>query len=206
MQGALLRTLIDSLPDIIYVKDNEGRKIIANRADVLSMGAVSEQEVLGKTDIELYDGEIGMRGYCDDMAVLQTGEPLLDKEEFFYDRQGDKQWLLTSKVPVRNAEGVVTHLIGIGHNITERKRAEESLKIAYDHVKASNDTLRHLSWSNSHEIRRPVCSILGLMNLLKTTTDDSVRDNCIDLLQECTTELDEVIHRNNEKLNSLSHD
>lgn len=206
MQGALLRTLIDCLPDIIYVKDNQGRKIIANRADVISLGAVSEQEVLGKTDLELYSGEIGMRGYLDDMSVLETGEALLDREEFFYDAQGARQWLLTSKVPVRNSNGVITHLIGIGHDITQRKQADESLRVAYDQIKASNETLRHMSWSNSHEMRRPVCSILSLVTLLKNSSDESDRETCLGFLETCANELDDVIHRNNEKLNTLSKD
>lgn len=206
IQGALLRTLIDNLPDIIYVKDNQGRKIIANRADVISSGAITEQEVLGKTDLELYSGEIGMRGYLDDMAVLETGEPLLDREEFFYDTQGARQWLLTSKVPVRDANGTITHLIGIGHDITQRKQADESLKVAYDQIKASNETLRHMSWSNSHEMRRPVCSILSLVTLLKNSADDADRDKCLGFLEDCANELDEVIHRNNDKLNTLSKD
>ena len=206
MQGALLRTLIDCLPDIIYVKDIQGRKIIANRADVLSSGAISEQEVLGKTDLELYSGEIGMRGYLDDMAVIETGTPLLDREEFFYDAQGARQWLLTSKVPVRNNNGVITHLIGIGHDITQRKQSEESLKVAYEQIKASNETLRHMSWSHSHEMRRPVCSILSLVNLLKNTTDEADHEICLGFLETCANELDDVIHRNNDKLNSLSKD
>ena len=96
----LLRTLIDSLPDIIYVKDNEGRKIISNRADVKSLGAKSEAEVIGKTDIELFPNDIGLRGYQDDMSVLRDGVSILNKEEFFLDEDGAKRWLVTSKIPV----------------------------------------------------------------------------------------------------------
>jgi PAS domain S-box-containing protein len=125
----LLRTLIDNLPDSIYVKDNEGRKIIANCADLVAIGAATEAEVIGKNDLQLYPNHIGERGYRDDMELLKSGEPITNKEEFFYDSDGNKQWLLTSKVPVRNANGNIVRILGIGHNITERKKAEEGLKL-----------------------------------------------------------------------------
>lgn len=199
----MLRTLIDNLPDTIYVKDSDGRKIIANRADVRSLGASSESEVLGKTDIELYEGEIGERGFHDDMEVLRTGKPLLDVEEFFYDEYGKKHWLLTSKVPVHDSNGAITHLLGIGHNITARKRAEESLRQAYRKIKDSNDTLRDLAWSNSHEIRKPVCSIFSLVDLLKQTTSEDERNECLKMLERCAHELDDVIRRNSDKMTGL---
>ena len=125
----LLRTLIDNLPDIIYVKDDNGRKIIANRADVAAIGAATEAEVIGKTDIQLYPNHIGERGYKDDMDLLQSGESIVNKEEFFFDSHGVKQWLLTCKVPVRNAQGKIIRILGIGHNITQRKKAEEDLTL-----------------------------------------------------------------------------
>jgi len=123
----LLRTLIDNLPDTIYVKDAEGRKIIANRADVAAIGAKCEADVIGKTDLELFPNSIGLRGYKDDMEVLRTGEPLLNREEFLYDENGEKFWLSTSKVPVYDEHGNIIRILGLGHNITERKRSEEAL-------------------------------------------------------------------------------
>jgi PAS domain S-box-containing protein len=123
----LLRALIDNLPDTIYVKDIQGRKIIANRADVTAIGANSESDVLGKTDLELFPNSIGLRGYKDDMEILQTGEPILNREEFFYDKKGIQHWLSTSKVPVYDEHGKIDRILGIGHNITERKRSEEAL-------------------------------------------------------------------------------
>lgn len=123
----LLRTLIDSLPDIIFVKDAEGRKIIANSADVDNMHAVNEADVIGKTDIELYPNEIGKRGFEDDMSVLKDGVSILNKEEFFIDDDGKKKWMVTSKIPVVDDHGKIIRLLGIGHNITARKESEEIL-------------------------------------------------------------------------------
>jgi PAS domain S-box-containing protein len=123
----LLRTLIDSLPQTIYIKDSQARKVIANRADVISIGLNAEADVVGKTDVELFEGEIGLRGYNDDMEILQTGKAIVNKEEFFFDKEGNKNWLVTTKVPLRDEAGNVNRILGIGHNITERKESEEAL-------------------------------------------------------------------------------
>lgn len=140
----LLRTLIDSLPDIIFIKDAEG-KTIANRADVSSMRAKSEAEVIGKTDIELYPNEIGLRGYEDDMSVLKQGVSILNKEEFFLDDSGNKRWMLTSKIPVIDENGKIIRLLGIGHNITARKQSEETLNKLNQDLLAQSEELKALN-------------------------------------------------------------
>jgi PAS domain S-box-containing protein len=124
----LLRTLIDSLPDTIYVKDIEARKIIANRADVACIGCSSEEEALGKTDLDLFKNGIGDRGYEDDMRVLKSGEAIINQEEYFIDSSGTKRWLLTTKIPVRDEYGRIIRLLGIGHDITLRKQSDEVFK------------------------------------------------------------------------------
>jgi PAS domain S-box-containing protein len=141
----LLRTLIDSLPDAIFIKDDAGRKIIANRADVRGIGAKSEEEVIGKTDIELYPNDIGLRGYKDDMSVLNKGVSILDKEEFFLEANGEKRWMITSKIPVIDENGKIIRLLGIGHNITERKRYEETLNRLNEDLLAQSEELRVLN-------------------------------------------------------------
>lgn len=124
----LLRTLIDNLPDTIFAKDKEGRKILANITDMEVIGCASEAEIIGKTDLELFPGNIGERGYADDIHVLQTGEPVINREEEFIDVEGKHRWLHTSKIPLFDELGMVTGLVGIGHDITIRKSAEEELR------------------------------------------------------------------------------
>ncbi|MEI6750002.1 MAG: PAS domain S-box protein [Bacteroidota bacterium] len=124
----LLRTLIDNLPDTIYAKDIEGRKILANIADLELIGSASEAEIMKKTDLEIFPGAIGERGYTDDLIVLSTGEPVINREEDFTDGEGNLRWLRTSKIPLFDTQGLITGLVGIGHDITERKHVEEELR------------------------------------------------------------------------------
>ena len=95
----ILRTLIDDLPDAIYVKNNNCRKTIANKADLHNMGLETESEVLGKNDFDLFPPEVAAAFYADDQLVIQSGHPVLRREEFFFDRDGNKNWLLTSIFP-----------------------------------------------------------------------------------------------------------
>ncbi len=123
----LLRTLIDNLPVTIYVKDTDCRKIIANRADLDIIGAKTESEVLGKTDIDTFNNEIGLRGYEDDKTVIETGEAVINHEEDFYDINGMQRWLLTSKIPLSDERGNIIGLVGIGRDITEQKEYQDKI-------------------------------------------------------------------------------
>lgn len=123
----LLRTLIDNLPDAIYVKDKECRKIVANAYDLVNIGVHDESEVYGKTDLELFSNEIGQRGFADDQKIIETGEAVLNREEDFFDSKGNKRWLLTTKIPLFNENGKIIGLVGIGHDITTQKQDQENI-------------------------------------------------------------------------------
>jgi PAS domain S-box-containing protein len=125
----LLRTLIDNIPDPIYIKDLAGCKIMANKGDMRFMEVGSEEDFIGKTDLELFpNSEAGIQANKDDMTVIESGQPVVNIAEEFIDTKGVQHWLLTSKFPLYNAEGRLTGLLGIGRDITERKKAEEKFK------------------------------------------------------------------------------
>jgi len=123
----LLRTLIDQLPDSIYAKDSAGRKSLANAADLKNLRCKTEADAIGKTDFDLFPPEIAARFAADDEAVL-AGNPVYNREEYFFDEDGRKNWLLTSKLPVRNENGAIVGLVGIGRNITASKEADQKLE------------------------------------------------------------------------------
>jgi len=123
----LLRTLIDHLPDAIYVKDKNARKLLANRADMEIMNYISETDIIGKTDLEIFNSAYERGGYDEDIAVLETGQPMLNKEDRYYDRDGKLHWRIISKIPLFDKHGIITGLVGIGHDITEQKKANETI-------------------------------------------------------------------------------
>ena len=113
----LLRTLIDNIPDPIYVKDIQGRKLISNKADYEILGFKSEAEVLGKTDEESnYAGDY-RQTMNDDDSVIHTSQSLINKLETFNDKKGNKRYFLTSKIPLSNDSGEIIGIVGVGQDI-----------------------------------------------------------------------------------------
>ena len=123
----ILRTLIDNIPDAIYIKDEQCRKVVANVADVRNTGRQSEREIIGKNDFELFPKELAEGFYADDQRVIQTGQPVMNREEYVIDENGERRWLVTSKLPLRNEEKKIIGLVGIGRDVTEKKRIEAAL-------------------------------------------------------------------------------
>jgi two-component system, cell cycle sensor histidine kinase and response regulator CckA len=140
----LLRAVIDNLPDTIYVKDTQGRKTLANRAEIESVGLETEDEVLGKSDFELYPDWIAARFWADDQKVLTTGEPVRDREEILTQQGGELRWFSTSKYPLRDQSGKIIGLVGTGRDITERKRAESERRELLVQVETQAQQVRHI--------------------------------------------------------------
>jgi PAS domain S-box-containing protein len=120
----LLRTVIENLPDAIYAKDSTARKTVANPADLKLMGCKTEAEALDKTDFEFYSKDVAAKLYEDDQLVLWKGQSIINREEKVVRPDGRVRWLLTTKIPWRNATGKIVGLVGIGHDITKQKEAE----------------------------------------------------------------------------------
>ncbi|MFN2109430.1 MAG: PAS domain S-box protein [Anaerolineae bacterium] len=140
----LLRAVVDNLPDAVYTKDLQGRKTLANRADLDNMGIATEEEVLGKTDFDIFPSEVATHFDLLDRQVFSTGQQQLNYEEYLCNQQGRCVWLLSSKLPLKDAAGQVVGLLGIARDITERKRAEEERRRAEIALKRSAATLRSI--------------------------------------------------------------
>lgn len=137
--GAMLRTLIDNLPDLIYVKDIDGRFLLANVAVARIMGARTPGELLGKNDFDFHAKELAALYHEDEQAVIRSGKPLLAREEECRSPEGTRMHLETTKVPLRDAAGRVTGLVGIGRDITQRVAAARALDGA---VRESRETIQ----------------------------------------------------------------
>ena len=124
----LLRTVIENIPDAVYVKDKAGRRTVTNPADIKQMGRKDEREVLGRDDSALYPKERAAASAVDDQMVLQSGQSIVDKEESFVDDENRRRWLVTSKLPLRDEKSNVIGLVGIGRDITSWKEADGTLR------------------------------------------------------------------------------
>lgn len=134
----MLRSVIDTMPDFVYVKDAQARYVVNNAAHLRSLNAGSQQEVTGKTVFDFHPAEQAKLYYKDELQVLHTGEPILNREEQVWDPvSGEQIWNLTTKAPMQDSQGKIVGLVGVSRNITQRKKAEER-------VRQSEERLRHL--------------------------------------------------------------
>ena len=128
LERTLLRTLIDNIPDYIYVKDPLSRHIINNQAMVNLLGAKTEEETLGKSSIDFLGKEVAAPYLEEDREILSSGNAKINFEETTITPTGEIKYLLTTKVPLRDASGQTIGLVGISHDITAQKKVEVDLK------------------------------------------------------------------------------
>ncbi len=142
----MLRAVVASLPDVIYVKDAQSRFLFANQGTLDVMGAPRSADLLNKTDFDFYPEELATRFFEDERKVVLSGQRLVSKEEHIKDSKGRVRWLLTTKVPFLDAAGQLIGIIGIGRNITAQKDVEAELRQAREELefKATHDSLTSL--------------------------------------------------------------
>jgi PAS domain S-box-containing protein len=133
----LLRTLINTLPDYIFAKDTDSRFMFNNNAHLRVLRAATQDEVLGKTDFDIFPQELAAQYYADEQATIQSDQSLIDQEEPYLDEAGHRRWLSTTKAPLKDSDGKIVGLVGMSRDITRRKQAEESLGSSVEQMKAA---------------------------------------------------------------------
>ncbi|MGA2172958.1 MAG: PAS domain-containing protein [Sedimentisphaerales bacterium] len=123
----LLRTLFDNIPDVVYVKDKDSRFIACNKAVTDYWNIRGENDITGKTDFDLFEPTTAQTYFDEEQEVMRTGQPIINRESQCTDKMGNTNFLLVTKVPLRDSRDNITGLIGIHKDITERKKAEEDL-------------------------------------------------------------------------------
>ncbi|HWE01999.1 MAG TPA: PAS domain S-box protein [Tepidisphaeraceae bacterium] len=121
----LLRTLIDNLPDMVFVKDTRHRFLLNNAAHARTLGAASVADMLGKSDIDYFPPELSVQMRAEERQIVETGTPLIDKEQHLINKSGNPFVVTVAKVPFRDTQGKIIGIVGIAHDITRRKQAEE---------------------------------------------------------------------------------
>jgi len=124
-ERVLLRAIIDTVPDYIYVKDAEGRFQLANKA-WLKERNLSDRSIAGKTVFDVFSPELAERMAAQDADIVRTGVPIRDFEQkvILKTPEGEvahPQWFSISKVPMQDASGKIIGTVGTSRDITERK-------------------------------------------------------------------------------------
>ena len=127
-ERTMLRTLIDNIPDYIYVKNTQSLHIINNKAMVGLIGAASEEETLGKSSMDFFGENLAAAYLEEDKQILQTGEPMVNFEESTVTKKGEHKYLLTTKVPLTDEQNNVIGIVGISRDVTQQKQIELDLR------------------------------------------------------------------------------
>jgi PAS domain S-box-containing protein len=141
-ERSLLRTVIDSLPSYVYVKDREHRLNLCNKAYAQAQGYAAPADLYGKTDSDLYSPEDAAKFQTQDKQVCKTGVSLDNLQNELTIANGKRIWTLTSKVPLRNLQGEITGVLCVTHDVTRIKESEEALRASEQRLRESENMLQ----------------------------------------------------------------
>lgn len=122
-----LRALIDTIPDLIWLKDPEGVYLACNRRFEALYGA-READIVGKTDYDFIPREAADFFRAHDQAAAAQGTPRINEEELTFSGDGHRERVQTIKTPLYDGEGRLIGVLGIARDITAIKAAEEELR------------------------------------------------------------------------------
>lgn len=177
-----LSTLLTTIPAYVYFKDTNLNYIMVNQLFAELIGLPADL-IVGKKLGNIMPGYDNHDYLLKESLVLENGAALFNIEEevAFHNR---KRWVSSNLAPIRNAEGMITGLIGISWDITERKLYEEELMIAKEAAEVGTLAKNEFIASVSHEFRTPMNGILGLADIMRT---GELQPEQLDLLNGITT-------------------
>jgi len=180
------RALLNSLPDVTWIKDVSGRLTAVNSVFGERYGMTPE-EAVGKTDFDIYPAEKATQLRAEDEKVMQTRQPL--RYESTQEYQGLEYWVEVVKSPIFDASGSVIGTVGTARDISARKRAEQSLAAAKQAADAASQAKSSFLATMSHEIRTPMNGVLGMLELLALSPLNTGQHETLSLARESAVSL-----------------
>jgi len=188
---------MDHIPDVIYFKDIQGRLIFVNRAHARGLGLKPEQ-VIGKTDFDIFPKQRAEMMFKDDQYVLRTGQAIIDKIERATRPDGVDNYVSTTKIPRFDKNGKVIGLIGVTRDITKRVLHEHQQE-KEAHQKKRLETLEDVNKMKmefiseiSHELRTPLAIIHQLLSLVYEETVGPITERQREVLVRAKNNMDRL--------------
>ena len=141
---SLLQTVLDTTLDSVYLKDRELRFTLINQVQARLLGISDPAEAIGKTDADFFDYDFTEARGSEERRIVETGESLVNNEEFLKTADGER-WLLATKVPIREPDGSISGIAGTTRDITEIKRVQTQVLESTARIENQADRLRLLS-------------------------------------------------------------
>ncbi len=180
----LLRTLVDNIPDCVYVQDAAQRYTLVNRAFARLAGLANPGEAAGKTELECLPGEFGRSAAADGRRILQTGHPIISKCDEWEQPNERARWYSTTRVPIHSpVDQRIEALVGVSIDVTEQKQTEKYLREARETAEKTVRAKQEFLARTSHEIRTPLNCILGMAEVLAATDLSEQQGKCIRILR-----------------------
>ncbi|MDT8445664.1 MAG: ATP-binding protein [bacterium] len=193
-QAQFLRQILDTDPNLIYVKDMDGRFVEANRALAVAYGTTAEA-LRGKSDADFNPVAEDVAAYLDaDRRVMRNKEPLFIPEEHIQNTYGEDIFLQTIKIPLIDSDGVARQVLGVSTDITSRKRAEIAMFEAKETAEQASRTKSEFLANMSHEIRTPMNAILGFTEILGSLVLDPKQREYLSSIQSSGKSLMSLIN------------
>lgn len=186
---AFLNTIIDHIPVMLTVKDTKNLQFVRVNKAVLELTKYEEKELLKKNNFSIFPQEQAHKVTENDIKVLHTGLPI-EQEEYLTDKKNKTHIVNTKRVPVFSLSGEIIYLLSIGEDVTQRKRSEQVLNNTLEELRVRNNELDNYVYRVSHDLRSPLCSIQGLINLLKGETDIQIIQEYAQMIEQTVIKSD----------------
>ena len=172
--NALLRSVLQGIPDPVWMKDADGTFVVCNQGVARSLNQPIE-EIIGKNDYDFFPPDRAALYQNKDRAVLEAGRILIEEEWWTFGDNGEQALMETCKTPVRSLDGKLLGVLGVARNITERKAVQRQLEMLHlainqisDALFVQDDSLRFIAVNDA------ACRSLGYSReeLTKMSTPD----------------------------------